>query len=74
MKNNGKLISVKGHDRNINLHALTTKLLKAQKPALKEDYEFKEAFNIPDQIDNNGNKLNEYKPWFSNQIITKRGS
>ena len=51
MKNNGKttkLISVKGHDRHINLHALTTKLLKAQKPALKEDYGFEEAFNISD--------------------------
>ena len=51
MKNNGKtskLISIKGHDKNINLHALTTKLLKAQKPALKEDYGFEEAFNISD--------------------------
>ena len=38
---------------------------------LKKDHGFDKAFNIFDEIDNNRNKLYEYKPKALNNINTK---
>ena len=49
IKNNGrnnKLISVKSHGSNINLHPLIIKLLCSGKTVIKNDYGFDEVFNI----------------------------
>ena len=53
-----KLISIKCHGNNINLHPLIMK--------------FDQAFNIFDGIDNKCNKLNEYKPRTSNKINAEK--
>ena len=57
---NTKLISVKSHGSNINLHALIIKLINAEKALLKKGYAFVKVFDIFDEIDNKCNKLNEY--------------
>ena len=46
-------------------------MLHAEKTVLKKDYEFDDAFNNFDEIDNKHNKLNEYKPRTCNKINTK---
>ena len=46
-------------------------MLHAEKTVLEKDYEFDDAFNNFDEIDNKHNKLNEYKPRTCNKINTK---
>ena len=49
IKNNGKIAkSISG--RNINLHQLITKLLKAEETVLKKDPGFGEVFNIFNEV------------------------
>ena len=55
----------------MNLYSLTTKLLKAEKTMLKYEYGFDEIFNIFDEIENNRNKPNDYKPRQFNMTNTK---
>ena len=74
LKNNGnftKLISIKSHGKNINLHPLIIKSLNAVKTVLKKDYGFDEAFNIFVEIDNKCNKLNKYKARLLIRLIQK---
>ena len=65
IKDNGKtvrLISVKSHGNNIDLHPLMINLLNAEKMVLEKDYRFDEGFNTFDETDNKPNKSSEYKP------------
>ena len=49
------------------------KSLKTEIKVLKKimDKTFDKTFNISDEINNNCNKLYNYKPWTSNKINTK---
>ena len=74
IKKNGETtesVSVKDRGDNINLQPLITKLLNAEKPELKKEYGFDEAFNIFDETDNKPNKLSEYNPRTPDKIGTK---
>ena len=64
LKDNGrttKQINVKSNGSNINLHSLIIKLLNTEKTVPKKNYRFNEAFNIFDEKDNKGNKLQSIK-------------
>ena len=56
-----KLISVKSHVKNINLHPLIIKFLNAEKTILQKDYRFGEAFNDFAGTDNKLDKLKKHK-------------